>query len=156
MIQDGFIHYQLLRFCQTIRLQYIHFHILLGNRFILERQHVDYKNSDTFLKKGTKHHADGWDPASKTWTHMVLHLTHGEGGFGVTLNDITTDDAFYTTTSRFVTWLGAFTQEWQGLWLPKDDLKDSSTWSSPPLLILRGISQQQEDSSLHSTVQPTP
>ena len=33
---------------------------------------------------------------------MVLHLTHDEGGFGVTCNDMTKDDAFYTTTSRFV------------------------------------------------------
>ena len=30
-IQDDFIHYQILRFCQTTRLQYINGHILLGN-----------------------------------------------------------------------------------------------------------------------------
>ena len=36
-------------------------------------------------------------------------------------------------------WLGAFPQERQGLWLPKDDLKDSSSWSSPPLVLLRDI-----------------
>ena len=70
---------------------------------------------------------------------MVLHLSHVQGGFGVTYNDITKDAAFYTTTSRFVAWLGAFSQERQGLWLPKDDLKDSSTWSSPPLVLLRDI-----------------
>jgi hypothetical protein len=28
--QDGFIHYQLLRFCQATRLQYLNSHILLG------------------------------------------------------------------------------------------------------------------------------
>jgi hypothetical protein len=70
---------------------------------------------------------------------MVLHLPHTEGGFGVTLNDITKDTAFCTTTSRFVTWLGTFPQERQGLWLVKDDLQDSSSWSSPPLLLLRDI-----------------
>jgi hypothetical protein len=73
--------------------------------------------------------------ASKAWAHMVLHLPHAEGGFGVTFNDITKDAAFYTTTSRFVAWLGAFSQERQGLWLPKDDLKDSSSWSSPLVLV---------------------
>jgi hypothetical protein len=57
----------------------------------------------------------------------------------VTFNDVTKDAAFYTTTSRFVSWLGAFTQERQDLWLPKDDLRDSSSWSSPPLMILRDI-----------------
>ncbi len=54
-------------------------------------------------------------------------------------NDVTKDAAFCTTTSRIVAWLGAFSQERQGLWLPKDDLQDSSSWSSPPLLLLRDI-----------------
>ena len=110
-IQDGFIHYQLLRFCQATRLQYINSHILLGNRCVLQQQHVDCKIADAILKKGTKHHADGWDASSKAWAHMVLHLPHAEGGFGVTFNDVTKDAALYTTTSRFVAWLGAFSQE---------------------------------------------
>ena len=67
------------------------------------------------------------------------YVPHAEGGFGVTFNDITTDAAFYTSTSRFVAWLGAFSQERQSLWLPKDDLKDASTRSSPPLVLLRDI-----------------
>ena len=70
---------------------------------------------------------------------MFLHLPHTEGGFGVTFNDVTKDDAFYTTTSRFVAWFGAFSQERQKLWLPKDDLQDSSSWASPPLVLLRDI-----------------
>ena len=37
------------------------------------------------------------------WAHMVLYLSHAQGGFGVTFNDITKDAAFYTDTSRFVT-----------------------------------------------------
>jgi hypothetical protein len=36
-------------------------------------------------------------------------------------------------------WLGAFSQECQELWLPKDDLRDSSSWSSSPLMLLRDI-----------------
>ena len=44
-----------------------------------------------------------WDTSIKVWVHMVLHLSHTEGGYVVTLNDVTKDDAFYTTTSRFVT-----------------------------------------------------
>ena len=77
-------------------------HILLGNRYTLKQRHVDCKIADTLLKKGTKHHADGWDTVSKTWTHMVLHLPHVDDGFGVNFNDITKDVVFYTTTSRFV------------------------------------------------------
>jgi hypothetical protein len=70
---------------------------------------------------------------------MVLHLSHVEGGFGVSFNCVTKDTAFYTTTSRFVTWIGPFPQERQELWLPKDDLRDSSSWSSPPLVLLRDL-----------------
>ena len=79
------------------------------------------------MKKATQEYADGWNDDSKVWTHMVLHLPHVDGGFGVIFNDITKDTAFYTTTSRFVPWFGDFSQERQGLWLPKDDLKDSSS-----------------------------
>jgi hypothetical protein len=57
----------------------------------------------------------------------------------VTFNDVTKDAAYSTTTSRFMAWIGAFSQERQRLWLPKDDLRDSSSWSSPPLLLLRDI-----------------
>jgi hypothetical protein len=67
---------------------------------------------------------------------MVLHLPHVEGGFGVPFNCVTKDAAFYATTARFVAWLGAFPQERQDLWLPKDDLRDSSSRSSPPLVLL--------------------
>ena len=94
---------------------------------------MDCKISDTLLKKSTKQHADGWDTSRKTWVHMVLYLSHTQDDFGVTFNDITKDVSFCTTTSRFVAWFGAFSQERQILWLPKDDLKDSSTCHHPLL-----------------------
>jgi hypothetical protein len=68
VIQDGFIHYQFLRFCQVTRLQYINSHIMLPNRCVLQQQHVDCKIPDALLKKGTKHHTDGWD----TSNHFIL------------------------------------------------------------------------------------
>ncbi len=40
-IEDGFIHFQLLRFCQATRLQFLNSHILLDNRCVLQQQHVD-------------------------------------------------------------------------------------------------------------------
>ena len=81
---------------------------------------------------------------------MVLHLPHPDGGFGVTLNDITKDDVFYTTTSHFVVCLRVFSQERQGVWLPKDDLKDTDSWSSgvrvrPVCDSQGGVSQQETD-----------
>ena len=70
---------------------------------------------------------------------MCLHLPHAEGGFGVPFNCVTKDAVFYTTTSRFVAWIGAFPQERQEVWLSKDNLRDSSSWSSPPLVLLRDL-----------------
>jgi hypothetical protein len=94
-IQDGFIHDQLIRFCQATRLQYTNSHILLRNRCVLRQQHVDCKIADALLKRGTKQRADGY---SKAWGHMILHLPHADGSFGVTFNAVTKDAAFYTTT----------------------------------------------------------
>ena len=54
----------------------------------MQQQHVHYEFADALLKKGTKH-ADGWDGSSKAWAHMVLHLPHAAGSFGVTFNEIT-------------------------------------------------------------------
>ena len=70
---------------------------------------------------------------------MSLHLPHVEGVFGVSFNCVTKDAAFYTTTSRFVVWIDVFPQERQELWLSKDNLRDSSSWSSPPLVLLRDL-----------------
>ena len=99
-IQDSFILYQLLRFCQVTRLQYINSQILLGNRCVLQQQQVHYIIVDTLLKKGTKQHSDGWDTSSKTWAHMVLHLPHAAGGFGVTFNDLTKDTVIILLISK--------------------------------------------------------
>jgi hypothetical protein len=53
-IQDGFIHYQLIRFCQATRLQYLNGHVQLVNQNALQQQHVDHKIANALLKKGTK------------------------------------------------------------------------------------------------------
>jgi hypothetical protein len=43
-IQDVLIHYQLIRFCQATRLQYINGHVQLANQNVLQQQHVDHKS----------------------------------------------------------------------------------------------------------------
>jgi hypothetical protein len=73
-IQDGFIHYQLLRFCQATRLQYLNSHVLLGNRCVLQQHHVDCKIADALLKKSTKQHTDGWDASSQAWDHGLAFV----------------------------------------------------------------------------------
>jgi hypothetical protein len=51
-INDGFIHYQLTRFCQATRLQFLNSHVLLHNRCTLQQQHVDTHITNALLKKG--------------------------------------------------------------------------------------------------------
>ncbi len=71
-IQDGFIHYQLHRFCQATRLQYINSHIMIPNRCVLQQQHVDCKIADALLKKGTRpcstlQNGMIWQPSDAIW-----------------------------------------------------------------------------------------
>ncbi len=54
---------------------------------------------------------------------MIPDHPHAEGGFGVTVKDITKDADFYTSTSRFVVWLGAFPLVRQVMWLSQFPLK---------------------------------
>ena len=52
-IQDCFIHFQLLRFCQATRLQHLNGQVQLVNQQVLQQQHVDHKIVNALLKKGT-------------------------------------------------------------------------------------------------------
>jgi hypothetical protein len=76
---------------------------MLNNRCVLQQQGEDCKITDTLLKKGTNQHPDDWYVSNKVRTHMVLHLSHDEGGYEVTFNNVTKDTTYYTTTSSFVT-----------------------------------------------------
>jgi hypothetical protein len=62
-IQDGFIHYQLIRFCQATRVQYVNGQITLANQNVLQQQHVDHHIASALLKKGTR-------DAYKTWNQQ--------------------------------------------------------------------------------------
>ena len=54
-IQDGFIHYQLICFCQATRLQYLDCHVQLAHQNVLQ-QHVDHHITSALLmlKKSTQ------------------------------------------------------------------------------------------------------
>jgi hypothetical protein len=45
-IQDGFIHHQLVHFCQSTRLQDLNGQIDLANQNVLQQQHVYWKISN--------------------------------------------------------------------------------------------------------------
>jgi hypothetical protein len=60
-IQDGFIRYQLIRFCQATRLQYLHGHVQFANHNVVQQQHVDHKIANALLKKGTRDDYKAWN-----------------------------------------------------------------------------------------------
>ena len=107
-IQDDFIHYQLMRFCQATRLQYLNGQIDLANQNVLQQQHVDWKISNALLKKGTRDAFKTCNQQDRAWVDMRLHESHDEGGFGVSNNTITRHAASYTTNARFVAFLVTF------------------------------------------------
>jgi hypothetical protein len=86
-IQDGFIHYQLIRFCQATRLQYVNGQVTLANQNVLQ-QHVDHHIASALLKKGTRDAYKTWNQQDRAWVDMRLHESHDEGGFGVSNNTI--------------------------------------------------------------------
>jgi hypothetical protein len=154
-IQDGFIHYQLMRFCQATRLQYLNGQIDLANQNVLQQQHVDWKISNALLKKGTRDAFKTCNQQDRAWVDMRLHESHDEGGFGVSNNTITRHAASYTTNARFVAFLVTFARPSQQVWLPGNDIQDPSSWVAPPLCTLKrlhGDLLQQYDCTEQSAV----
>jgi hypothetical protein len=78
-ILDCFIHYQLLRFCQATRLQYLNGQVQLANQQVLQQQHVDHKFANALLKKGTREACKKWNLQDRAWVDMRLHESHDEG-----------------------------------------------------------------------------
>jgi len=70
-IRDGFIHYQLIRFCQAIRLQDLNGHVQLANQHVVQQQHVDHKIANALLKKGTRDAYKAWN--QQDWVDMRRH-----------------------------------------------------------------------------------
>jgi hypothetical protein len=140
-IEDGFVHYQLLRFCHATRLQYLNSHVSLDNQLVMQQQHVDYKIAEALLKRGTNSARQTWALKHRAWVDMVIHLPHDHGGFGITSNVISCKAALYTATARFIAFVGTLPLPNQSTWLA-DTLTNPSTLTSPPLLAMRSIHEE--------------
>ena len=138
-LRDCFIHYQLLRFCQATRLQYLNGQVQFANQQVLQQQHVDHKRANALLKNGTRDAYKTWNQQDSVWVHMRLHESHDEGTFGVPNNTISRHAAAYATNARFVVFLGTFARPAQEVWLPANNLHDPATWSPPPLYMIKHL-----------------
>jgi len=138
-LTDGFVHYQLVRFCQATRLQYLNAHIPKYDLTSYQQAQVDCKITDAILKKGTSQQSEQWSAQDKAWMRMRLQDSHAEGGFGITPNALTRLSAFYSSTARFVQWGGQLGDVAQSTFFPSTDLTDPATWHAPTLTRLRDI-----------------
>jgi hypothetical protein len=142
---NGFINYQLIRFCQATRLHYLNGHVQLANQNVLQ-QHVDHKIANALLNQGTRDAYKTWNQQDRAWVDMRLHESYDEGRFGVPHNVITRHAASYTSNARFVAFLGTFVCPAQQVWLPDNDLQDPATWDATPL---RRLKRMHEDLVQH-------
>ena len=117
-IQDCFIHYQLLRFCQATRLQYRNGQVQLANQQVLQQHHVNHKIANALMKKGTRESYKKWNLQDHAWVDMRLHESHNDGGFVVPNNTISRHASAYTTNVLFFVFLGTFDHPVQEVCLP--------------------------------------
>ena len=74
--------------------------------------------AEALLKKGTNNAHQTWALNHRAWVDMVIHLPHDHGGFGITSNVISRKAALYTTTARFIAFVGTLPLANQSTWLP--------------------------------------
>jgi hypothetical protein len=108
-IQDGFVHYEILRFYQVTRL---HYHSIMLLTSIFYSVIFPFFRTNTLIVKLLTRSSQrelsntqmvGTCRVTMSGHTWVRHIPH-TGGFGVTFNDITKDVVIHTNTSRFVSW----------------------------------------------------
>ena len=90
-LTDGFVHFQLMKFCVNTRTQYMSANIRLPlQEYFLSAHHVhvDTTITDTILRKGTRGSFRQWDKNDYDSAVTSLQIPHADGGFGMTPNTI--------------------------------------------------------------------
>ena len=101
-LTDGFVHFQLMKFCVNTRTQYMSAKITLPpQEHFLSAQHVhvDTVIADAILRKGTRGSFRQWDKNDYDLTVTRLQMPHTDGGFGLTPNTIAETSAKGDMTS---------------------------------------------------------
>ena len=85
-LSDGFVHFQLVKFCMNTCTQYMSANITLPpQEHFLSAQHihVDTAIADAILRKGTRGSFRQWDKNDYDLAVTRLQLPHADGGFGL-------------------------------------------------------------------------
>jgi hypothetical protein len=134
ILTDGFVHIQLLKFCENTRTQYITATINIPDS---EHQHVDRKIAYEILQKGTRGSFRNWPRQDIDLATTMLQMPHGMGGYGLTPNVIAQISAKVAMASRFLGFIGSMTPPEQKLRFPNQNLQDPVTWVLPHVLQLK-------------------
>ena len=137
ILQDGKVHFDLIKFCHMPRFNYLNGLVQCRALFTAQQHHLDCKIHNALIRKGT--HNQIMSNERTNWVEMVLSLPIDSGGFGVTPNYASRDPAFYAVTARWLAWAGTLPLPHQTLWIPNQTLDNAATWTLTHLVHLRNI-----------------
>ena len=137
ILQDGKVHFDLLKFCHMPRFNYLNGLVLTPSLWSAQQHQFDYKVHDALIRKGT--HNQFLSSERSRWVRMVLSLPIDSGGYGVTPNYLFRDAAFYVVTARWLAWAGTLPPEHHHYWLPQQTLDNHDTWTLSHLVHFKTI-----------------
>ncbi len=109
-LTDGFVHFQLIKFCVNTHTQYMSANITLPpQEYFLSVQHVhvDTVITDSILRKGTRGSFRQWNKNDYDLTVTRLQMSHTDCGFGLTPNVITQTSVKVVMVSKFLGLVGS-------------------------------------------------
>ena len=138
-LTDGFVHAQLLKFCQNTRTQFsANINIPDSDSVITaQHKHVDRKIAYEILQKGTRGSFRKWPQQDIDLAITMIQMPHSMGGFGMTPNVIAQISAKVAMASRFLGFVGSLSSSEQQLWFPNQNVQDPVTWTLPHLIQLQ-------------------
>jgi hypothetical protein len=139
-LTDGFLHAQLLKFCQNTRTQFISANINIPDSdsvITAQHKHVDRKIAYEILQKGTRGSFRKWPQQDIDLAITMIQMPHSMGGFGMTPNVIAQISAKVAMASRFLGFVGSLSSSEQQLWFPNQNVQDPVTWTLPHLIQLQ-------------------
>jgi len=103
VVSDGFLHNQLLNFCQNARMVFLgrNTPTPLLSEFMTQ---VDDTVVEAVYSHGTGGGHVDWSPHLRKFAIMKIQVPHFRGGFGITPNEGSTISAFYSATCALVVW----------------------------------------------------
>ena len=119
-LDDGLVHFHLLKYCMNTRTQYISPNVTIPSpeHFLsLKHKHVDRTLVNVILRKGTRGLYQHWSPHDIDLDTVMIQMTHVMGGYRMTSNVITQISVKVAMASRFLGIVGSLSPSEQTIWI---------------------------------------